>query len=265
MKTFVCIKYVPDTSEAEVKVNPDGTSVDSSRFSFDINDADNYAVEESVLIKEAHGGSVTIVSIGPKESEVMIRMALAKGADNAVRVEDSRIAAYDPLMVARTLAGVIKGQEFDLVLTGCMASDDGQMATGVALAELLGVSHAAMVKKLEILDGKVKAHRELEGGLMEVVELSLPAVITIQTGINEPRYAPIRGIREAQKKELKVVNLDDLGIAADQVDVSASKIVLEKLYIPGSCFQGGNYRGRTRREGGETGIYPGKRRPGVNG
>ncbi|HPU01853.1 MAG: electron transfer flavoprotein subunit beta/FixA family protein [Firmicutes bacterium] len=232
MKIFTCIKYVPDTSEAEVKLNPEGTAVDSSRFSFDINDADNYAVEESVQIKEKHGGSVTVVSIGPKQSEVMIRMALAKGCDNAIRIEDERIAAYDPIMVARVLAGAIKGQEFDLVLTGCMASDYGNAVTGVALAELLGVPHAAYVKKVEILDGKVKAHRELEGGLMEVVELTLPAVLTIQTGINEPRYAPIRGIREAQKKELKVVNLDDLGIAAGEVDANASHIVLEKLYIP---------------------------------
>ncbi len=232
MKTFVCIKYVPDTSEAEVKVNADGISVDSSRFSFDINDADNYAVEEAVQIQEKHGGAVTVLSIGPKESEVMIRMAMAKGCDNAIRVEDERIAAFDPLMVAKVLAAAIKGQEFDLVLTGCMAADDGQMATGVALAEELGVPHAAMVKKVEILDGKVRAHRELEGGLMEVVELTLPAVLTIQTGINEPRYAPIRGIRAAQKKELKVVNLDDLGLPAGEVDAGASKIVLEKLYIP---------------------------------
>jgi electron transfer flavoprotein beta subunit len=232
MKTFVCIKYVPDTSEAEVKVNAEGTAVDHSRFSFDINDADNYAVEEAVLIKEAVEGSVTVLSIGPRESEVMIRMALAKGCDDAVRVEDGRIAAHDPLMVAKVLAGAIKGREFDLVLTGCLAGDDGHAVTGVALAEELGVAHAAMVKKVEVLDGKVKVYRELEGGLMEVLELALPAVLTIQTGINEPRYAPIRGIREAQKKELKVVNLDELGVAADAVDESASKVILEKLYIP---------------------------------
>jgi len=226
MKTFVCIKYVPDTSEAEVKVNAAGDGVDSSRFSFDINDADNYAVEESVQIKEKKEGSVTVVSIGPKESEVMIRMALAKGCDDAIRIEDRRIAAHDPLLVAKVLAAAIRGGgEFDLVLTGCMAADDGQMATGVALAEELGVAHAAMVKKVEVLDGKVKAYRELEGGLMEVVEIKLPAVLTIQTGINEPRYAPIRGIREAQKKELRVAGLDDLGVDAGAVDAGASGIV----------------------------------------
>ncbi len=232
MKTLVCIKYVPDTSEAEVKVNPDGITVDDSRFSFDINDADNYAVEESVLLKEAHGGEVTVLSMGPKKSEVMIRMALAKGCDKAVRVEDDRVAGHDPLMVAKTLAGAIKGQEFDLVLTGCMASDDWHMSTGVALAEELGVNHASMVNYVEVMDGKVKVHRELEGGLLEAVELELPAVLTIQTGINEPRYAPIRGIRQAQKKELNVVSLDDLGIDPETVGMDASQVVLEKLYIP---------------------------------
>ncbi len=232
MKTFVCIKYVPDTSEAEVKLNPDGLTVDDSRFSFDINDADNYAVEESVIIKEAQGGEVTVLSIGPKKSEVMIRMAMAKGCDKAVRIEDDRIAAHDPLMVAKVLAGGLKDQEFDLVLTGCMANDDWHMSTGVALAEELGVNHASMVNKVEILDGKVKVNRELEGGLMEVVEVDLPAVLTIQTGINEPRYAPIRGIRQAQKKELNVVSLDDMGIDAAAVNADASQVVLEKLYIP---------------------------------
>jgi electron transfer flavoprotein beta subunit len=232
MKTLVCIKYVPDTSEAEVKVNPDGVTVDDSRFSFDINDADNYAVEESVLIKEAQGGEVTVVSIGPKKSDVMIRMAMAKGCDRALRVEDDRIAGHDPLMVARVLAGAVKTGEFDLVFTGCMATDDGHMSTGIALAGELGVNYASMVKKVEFLDGKVKVHRELEGGLMEVVELELPAVITIQTGINEPRYAPIRGIREAQKKELKVVTLDDIGVDPAEVGADASGVILEALYIP---------------------------------
>ncbi len=232
MKSIVCIKYVPDTSEAEVKVNPDGKTVDDSRFSFDINDADNYAVEESVLIKEDKGGEVDVLSIGPKQSEVMIRMAMAKGCDKANRVEDDRIADHDPLMVAKVLAGAIKEQEFDLVFTGCWADDDGHMSTGVALAEYLGVNHASMVKKVEVLDGKVKAHRELEGGLMEVVELELPAVLTIQTGINEPRYAPIRGIRQAQKKELNVVSLDDLGIDPTEVGSDASQVLVENLYIP---------------------------------
>ncbi len=233
MKTFVCIKYVPDTSEADVKVDDTGKDVDASRFSFDINDADNYAVEESVLIKEAKGGEVTVLSIGPKSSDVMIRMALAKGGDKAIRVEDDRINGLDPICVAKVLAAAVKTEECDLILTGCMANDDWQMSTGVALAEMLGVPHASMVKQVEFVDDKrVKVKRELEGGLMEVMELTLPAVITIQTGINEPRYAPIKGIRQAKKKELKLMNLDDLSVAADTVDAAASKIILNKMYVP---------------------------------
>ena len=232
MNTFVCIKRVPDTSEAEVKVDASGKDVDTSKFSFDINDADNYAVEEAILIKEKVGGTVKVVCMGPQDSEVMIRMALAKGGDSAIRIDDPRIDTIDPLKVAKVLAATVKGQEFDLVLTGCMAGDDGNMSVGVALAEELGVPHAAMVKKVEVEDGKVKVYRELEGGLSEVVEITLPAVLTIQTGINEPRYAPIRGIRMAQKKELKVVKLDDLGLSENEVNEASSLIELKNLYIP---------------------------------
>ncbi len=233
MKTFVCIKRVPDTSEAEVKVDASGKDVDSSRFSFDINDADNYAVEEAILIKEAQGeGTVQIVCIGPKDADIMIRMAMAKGGDSAVRIDDPRININDPLQIAKVLAAVIKEESPDLVLTGCMAGDDGSMAVGVALAEELGISHAAMVKKVEMGEGKLKAHRELEGGISEVVELDLPAVLTIQTGINEPRYAPIRGIRKAQKKELKVLKVDDLGLSESDVNEAASLLELQRFYVP---------------------------------
>ncbi len=232
MNIFVCVKRVPDTSEAEVKVDATGKDVDSGKFSFDINDADNYAVEEAILIKEKVGGSVKVVSMGPKDSDVMIRMALAKGGDSAIRIEDPRINTVDPLQVAKVLAAAVKGQDFDLVLTGCMAGDDGNMSVGVALAEVLGVPHAAMVKKVEVGEGKVKVYRELEGGLSEVVEVNLPAVLTIQTGINEPRYAPIKGIRMAQKKELKVLKLDDLGLAEEDVSASSSLVELKNLYIP---------------------------------
>ncbi len=231
MKIFVCIKYVPDTSEVEVELEEDGRAVDTSRFSFDINDADNYAVEEAVLLKEQYGGQVTVLSIGPEDSEIMIRTALAKGADRAIRIEDPRLAAHDPLMVARVLRAAVE-EDFDLVLCGCMASDDGHMSVGVAMAQELGVSHAAMVTRVEEQGEGLRVHRELEGGLQEVVDLSLPAVLTIQTGINEPRYASIRGIRSAQKKELTVKDLEGLNLKAEQVDSSASLIKREQLYLP---------------------------------
>ena len=232
MKTFVCIKRVPDTSEAEVKVDSSGKDVDSSKFSFDINDADNYAVEEAIQIKEAQGGTVQLVNVGTQEADMIIRMALAKGADSAMRIDDSRINQLDPLKVAKVLAASLKDQEFDLVLTGCVSNDYGNMSTGVALAEELGVPHAAMVRKVEVQDGKVVVHRELEGGLYEMDELTLPAVLTIQTGINEPRYAPIKGIRQAKKKELKVMSLDDLGVPEDQVNEASSLFELQQFYIP---------------------------------
>ncbi|MBS3988844.1 MAG: electron transfer flavoprotein subunit beta/FixA family protein [Dethiobacter sp.] len=232
MKMFVCIKRVPDTSEADVKIDQTGKNVDSSRFSFGINDADNYAVEEAVLIKERRGGEIKFLCIGPKDSDVVIRMSLAKGGESAVRIEDPRINQKDPLQVAKVLAAAIKKEQFDLVMTGCMSGDDSNMSVGVALAEELGVPHAAMVKNVEILDGKVRVKRELEGGLSEVVEMFLPAVITIQTGINVPRYAPIRGIREAQKKELNVLKLEDLGLAEEEVNEAGSGVELLKLYVP---------------------------------
>jgi electron transfer flavoprotein beta subunit len=232
MNVFVCIKGVPDTSEAEIKVNPSGKAVDVSGMTFDINDADNYALEESVLIKETAGGSVQLVSIGTSNDEVMIRMALAKGGDGAIHIEDPNFKTKeDPLLVAKVLASVIKAHPFDLVLTGCMAADDGYTAVGVALAEELGVPHAAMVKKVEMNDGRVKVYRELEGGLVEVVDLALPAVLSIQTGINKPRFAALRGIRAAQKKEIKWLKLEDMELGPEDF-INGSSIKLQRFYIP---------------------------------
>lgn len=232
MKVFVCLKRVPDTSEAELKVAAAGKSVDLSGLKFELNDADNYALEEAIKIKEATGGSAVAVVIGSKEEEVMIRTALARGCDSAIRIEPSSFKVQgDPLQAANILAAAIKGQEYDLVLTGCMASDDGFMATGVALAEELGASHAAMVNRVELSEGMAKVQRELEGGLGEVVEINLPAVLTIQTGINKPRYPGLKGVRAAQKKEIKVVTLENIGIDAEQLD-DASRVELRRFYIP---------------------------------
>lgn len=232
VKTYVCIKRVPDTSEAEIVVDATGKDVDSSRFTFGINDSDNYAVEEAVLINEAMGGTVKYLTMGPADADAILRMALAKGGESAIRIDDLRINGKDPLQVAKVLAAVIKQDDFDLVLTGCMSSDDSNMALGVALAEELGVPHAAMVKKVMVGDGSITVHRELEGGLGEVVEMTLPAVLTIQTGINVPRYSPMRGILAAQKKELKVLSLDDLGIAESEVNEAGSLVELQNMFIP---------------------------------
>ena len=232
MKVLVCIKSVPDTSEAEIKIDKSGRGIEQSGLNYDINESDNYAVEEAILTKEAHDGEVQVVSIAPQSADVMIRMALAKGAEKAIRVEDERINKLDPLQVAKVLAAAVRSEEFDLIFTGCMSSDDKNMSVGVALAEELGVNHAAMVKHVEVGEGKVRVQRELEGGLLEVSDVALPAVLTIQTGINTPRYAPIRGLRQAMKKEIKVVSLDDLGVDAAQVDEADSKVEMLGFYIP---------------------------------
>lgn len=232
MKVLACIKSVPDTSEAEIKIDKSGKAIELNGLNFDINESDNYAVEEAILTKEAHDGEVKVISIAPQSADVTIRMALAKGAESAIRVEDERINKLNPLQVAKVLAAAVKGEEFDLIFTGCMSSDDKNMSVGVALAEELGMNHAAMVKHVELGDGKVTVQRELEGGLLEITEVALPAVITVQTGINTPRYAPIRGLRQAMKKEIKVVSLDDIGVDADQVNESGSKVEMLGFYIP---------------------------------
>jgi electron transfer flavoprotein beta subunit len=232
MKILVCIKMVPDISETEISIDRTGKGINTNGLKFEINDADNYAVEEAMLIKEAYGGSVTVLSIASKDADVMIRMALAKGGERAIRIEDSRVNFRNPLQVAKVLAAAIRNEGYDLILTGCMSSDDRNMSVGVALAAELGIRHASMVKHVDAKPDKVTVHRELEGGMLEVMEVALPAVLTIQTGINTPRYARIRELRQAMKKELKVVTLDDLGVDEGQVNESASKVEFLGFYFP---------------------------------
>jgi electron transfer flavoprotein beta subunit len=235
MNIVVCVKQVPDTSDpdTEVHIDSSGKGVDQSKFSFVINDADNFAVEEAVLLKEKHGGEVTVISIGPDAADKVIRMALAKGGDGAVRLDDEKFAYSDVVATARLLQSALKDIEYDLVLTGCMASDDGFGAVGVTLAQLLGLPHAAYTKSVEVLDDKkLKIGREIEGGLMEMNEIDVPCVLTIQTGGNEPRYASFKGIREASKKEIKVMDLAATGLSEDQVGEAGSVAVMTGYSVP---------------------------------
>lgn len=235
MKIVVCVKQVPDTSDPDTEVHIDGTGkgVDQSKFSFVINDADNFAVEEAILLKEKHGGEVTVVNIGSEAANQVVRMALAKGGDSAIRLDDEKFAYSDVVATARLLQAAIKDIECDLVLTGCMATDDGYGAVGVTLAQLMEVPHAAYVKTVEFLDDKrLKVGRELEGGLLEMNEIEMPCVLTIQTGGNEPRYASFKGIREASKKEIKVMDLAATGLAEDQVGEAGSVAVMSQYSVP---------------------------------
>jgi len=234
MKLLVTVKEVADV-EDEFEIS--GPDIDERYLEYDLNEWDDYAVEEAVQIAEEHDDEVEVVTvtIGPERSEETIRMALAKGADRAVRVWDETLAGAQFLDVktkAAVLASVVDEEDPDLVLTGVQAGDDANGATGVALAKRIGYEWAAVVNTLA-LDGDdgVHVHRELEGGIEEITDVDLPAVLTIQTGINEPRYASLRGIRQAQQKPLDHRTLADFGVDASVVD---SPIERTAMYEPES-------------------------------
>jgi electron transfer flavoprotein beta subunit len=170
--------------------------------------------------------------MGGEETNESIRKCLAMGADDALRLTDPAFEGSDGFATARALAEAIRKMPYDLIFTGTQAEDDGFGQVGVTLAELLGIPHAALVNRIEVQDKKVKAHRELEGGLEEVVEVDLPAVLTIQTGINEPRYVSIMGIRKVAKKEIKVLKTSDLNLKPEEVGLAGSDIRLEKVFLP---------------------------------
>ncbi len=234
MNMVVCVKRVPDTAESEVHVDASGKGIDTSRLSFGINECDNYAVEEAIQKKEALGGNVTVISLGGKESDEVIRMALAKGGDDAIRLEDEAFNGSDAVAIAKALAAAVKDVEWDIVFTGALTDDDGYAAVPVALGEILGVPFATYVKKLEVMeDGKkVRVGRELEGGLMEMLEMTTPCVLGIQTGINEPRYASFKGIKQAARKEIAVKGAGDIGVDPSDVGEAGSWAVLEQFSAP---------------------------------
>lgn len=229
MDVIVCVKHVPETAEADIKIDPAGKSIEKSGLVFDINEWDDYALEEAVQIKEKHGGTVTAITIGPEDTDSTLRKCLARGADNAIRITDPKFEGADSYAIAKILHNAIKDLSFKIVLTGALAGDDGYTATGPMLAELLGIPYVTMVKKIEFNGDFAKVNRELEGGLEEIVEVKLPAVLTIQTGINEPRYVSIMGIRKAMQREIKVLGLADVGLKEDEI---GSWIKIEKMYVP---------------------------------
>ncbi|RKD93315.1 electron transfer flavoprotein subunit beta/FixA family protein [Halopiger aswanensis] len=234
MKILVTVKEVA-TVDDEFEI--EGTEIAERYLGADLNEWDDYAVEEAVQLQEAGiADEVVTVTIGPEDCEQTIRQALAKGADRAIRVWDDALEEINLLDVGakRDLLGaVIAEEDPDLVLTGVQSGDDNFGATGVSVAEALGYEWAAVVNHLEhdFEDGTASVRRELEGGVEELTEVELPAVLTVQTGINEPRYASLRGIRQAQRKELDVVGLADLGIDAAAIEPELS---LTDMYEPES-------------------------------
>jgi electron transfer flavoprotein beta subunit len=204
MKIAVCIKQVP-TREWQPRIDETRRSIREQDASFEMNEPDAYALEEALQLREAHGGEVVVCTAGPARAAQVLREALARGADRAVHVEESRLAFADAFVVAGTLADAIREENFDLVLTGLQSDDLGAAQTGVILAERLGLSHATIVMDVEIKDRSLRVKRELEGGWFQWVQMPLPAVLTIQSGINQLRYATLKGIMAAKKKEIRKV------------------------------------------------------------
>lgn len=232
MNIVVCVKHVPETAEAELKISASSKTIEKTGLVFDINEWDDYAMEEAVRLKEKFGGTATAITVGSEDADSTLRKCLARGVDKAIRLTDPKFEGSDAYAIAKLLHAGIKNLPFDMILTGTLASDDGYSMVGPILAEMLRIPHVTMVKKIDLDDNTAKVNRELEGGLEEIVEVKFPALFAIQTGINEPRYVSIMGIRRAMQKEISVMGLEETGLSENEVGEAGSWIKIEKMYVP---------------------------------
>lgn len=230
MNVIVCVKQVPGR-EAALRINPEQTWIQEDDISLETNESDIYALEAALQLKEKLGGEVVVASMGPASAQAVIREALAKGAERALHLNDPAFQGLDAYAAARVMAEVFKKEKFDLLMTGLQSDDYGFGQTGVVLAELLGLPHTTLVMGVEPLDGgsRVKIKRELESGWFQWLELPLPAVLSIQSGINQPRYASLKGIMGVKKKEIKTIDLAATGLAASDL---VRKQEIRKVYVP---------------------------------
>src|SRR3954470_12270867 len=204
MKIAVCIKHVP-TRDWQPRLDEAKTWVREQDAAFEMNEPDAYALEESLRLKEKHGGEVIVCSAGPARVAQVLREALARGADRAIHVEGEGFSGADAFVVAGALAAAMKEERFDLVLTGLQSDDQGSAQTGVILAEALGMPHATIIMEVQASETGLRIKRELEGGWFQWISMPLPALLTIQSGINQLRYATLKGIMAAKKKEIRKV------------------------------------------------------------
>jgi electron transfer flavoprotein beta subunit len=220
---IVCIKQVP-AKDAPLSIA--GNWIRESDIGFEMNEPDSYALEEALRLKEKHGGEVIALSMGPERVKQTIKEALAKGADRGIHIADNNFAQLDPLGSAKSLAAAIQQQKHDLVLTGLQSDDHGFGQTGVLLAGVLDVPHATIIMAIEVDGQKMKLKRELEAGWFQHLECPLPAVLTIQSGINKVRYATLKGIMAAKKKEITTIARESLGVSTEPTQR------VEKIYVP---------------------------------
>lgn len=225
MKTIVAIKQVP-VRDSTIRIDAEGKWIDEQDLTFEINEPDAYALEEALQLKEKHGGEVIVVCAGPERVAQTIREALAKGADRAIHIQSDDLPSLDTVGLASWLAAAIREESPDLILTGLQSDDLGLGQTGVVLAEMLGVPHATIIMEVQAQDGSLRVKRELEDGWFQWVEMPMPAVLTIQSGISKLRYATLMGIKKAKTKPVKVVPAAQAGAAAQP------SIVLSRVYLP---------------------------------
>ncbi len=230
MKIGVCIKQVP-LREEELNINGDATWIEETE-EYDSCDSENYALEAALLLREQHGGEVVAITLAPDSATAILKTALAKGADRGVHIVDDEVHTLDPLQIASVIAAAVSDEGFDLILTGLQSEDQGFGQTGVLLAELLGVTHSTAIVELQMEGTAVHVKRELEGGWFQQVELAKPCVLTIQSGINKPRYATFKGIIAAKKKKINTLQRDEVMPA----DCVATQQTL-RIYIPETSRQ----------------------------
>jgi len=225
LKILVCMKQVPQ-KDAPLKLNESGGWIRED-VSYEVNEPDAFALEEALRQREKHKGEVVVITSGPARAQQVLREALAKGADRAIHLEDNAFVGFDAFNTAKAFAAAIKDESFDLIFTGLQSDDYGYAQTGVILAELLGWPHATIIMQIEKTDAGIKVKRELEAGFFQFVDMPLPAVLTIQSGINKLRYATLIGIKQAKNKPLRKVTLAEV-----QSAIGENLQKIERLYIP---------------------------------
>jgi electron transfer flavoprotein beta subunit len=232
MEILVCVRRVPDTSENEIELNSAGNDIERDELVYSINEWDNYAVEEALQIVSRVGGKVTVVTVGDDEDEEILRRQMAMGATHGVLLSDHLFAGSDGRGIAAILKAFVQKGDYELVLTGVQA-EDGAAQVGGMLAAMLDYPFASLVNSIEILDGKtLRITREIEGGNKEINEIDLPCVLSIQTGINEPRYVGMRGIRQVASVPIPTFGAPDLGVNPEIVGPLAAKIRRVDYFLP---------------------------------
>jgi len=231
VEILVCVRKVPDTSENEIELNATGNDIEREELVYSVNEADNYAVEEALQIRDRVGGNVTVVTVGGEDDEEVLRRELAMGANQAVLISDKAFSGSDGRSIATILKDFVQEGNYDLILTGVQA-DDGAAQVGGMLAAMLDYPFASLVNSITVEEGKLKISREIEGGNRELNEIDLPCVLSIQTGINEPRYVGMRGIRQVASVPIPTLGASDLGVEKNSVGEAAAKVRRVNYFVP---------------------------------